>query len=66
MQRILKVGDLKYVLINLLGEGASCSVYKGFCLSDEDKKMLAIKIYKLENKKVKQMMTTIKKVLSLS
>ena len=50
MQRILKVGDLKYVLINLLGEGASCSVYKGFCLSDEDKKMLAIKIYKLENK----------------
>ena len=50
MQKILKAGELKYILLNKLGQGASCNVYKGYSLSDNAENFYAIKIYKTEEK----------------
>ena len=46
MKAILEANNSKYVLINKIGNGGTCTVFKGFSLLDESKKLYAIKIFK--------------------
>ena len=47
---ILETEDIKYNLISKIGNGGTCSVYKGHPIEDSSKQF-AIKIYKEHNKK---------------
>lgn len=51
MRAILEAIDSKYVIVNDIGCGATCSVYKGYSLEDKSKKLYAIKIFKEKAKK---------------
>ena len=51
MRAILEAIDSKYVIINEIGYGATCSVYQGYSLEDKSKKIYAIKIFKEKSKK---------------
>ncbi len=51
MNAILETKDSKYVLLRQIGNGGTCSVFKGISLSDESKKLYAIKIFKENAKK---------------
>ena len=51
MQTILEANDSKYILLQKIGFGGTCSVFKGYSLSDDSQKMLAIKIFKEQTKK---------------
>ena len=51
MKTILETNDSKYVLLSNIGNGGTCSVFKGFSLLDESKKLYAIKIFKEKAKK---------------
>jgi serine/threonine protein kinase len=46
MRAILEGIDSKYVIINEIGNGGTCSVFKGYSLEDKSKKLYAIKIFK--------------------
>jgi hypothetical protein len=48
--KILETEDIKYKLIDRIGNGGTCSVYKGYPLEDPSTQF-AIKIFKEENKK---------------
>jgi len=48
--KILETEDIKYILINRIGKGGTCSVYKGHPL-EAPSKQFAIKIFKEQNKK---------------
>ena len=50
MRAILEGIDSKYVIINEIGIGGTCSVFKGYSLEDKSKKLYAIKIFKEEGK----------------
>lgn len=45
MLGLLEGIDTKYIILNEIGYGATCSVYKGYSIEDESKKLLAIKIF---------------------
>ena len=51
MRAILEAIDSKYVIVNDIGCGATCSVYKGYSLEEKSKKLYAIKIFKEKAKK---------------
>ena len=63
MQTILEGVDTKYVLLEEIGSGATCSVYKGYSLENDSKKLLAIKIYKERSKKFFDKEISIRKIL---
>ena len=46
MTTILETIESKYVILNEIGFGATCSVYKGYSIEDKSKKLYAIKIFK--------------------
>ena len=48
--KILETEDIKYNLIDRIGNGGTCSVYKGYPLEDPST-LYAIKIFKEQNKK---------------
>jgi len=45
MLGLLEGIDTKYIILNEIGYGATCSVFKGYSIEDESKKIFAIKIY---------------------
>ena len=45
MKTILETNDSKYVLLSNIGNGGTCSVFKGFSLLDESKKLLVKNIH---------------------
>lgn len=51
MQAILETSCSKYVILDQIGSGATCTVYKGYILGDSPKNLLAIKIFNSNNKK---------------
>ena len=51
MQAILETKDSKYKLLKKIGHGGTCSVFKGYSLDDDSKKIFAIKIFKENAKK---------------
>jgi len=51
MQTILEDGETKFILCQKIGQGGTCSVYKGYSLKDSFHKIYAIKIYKEQFKK---------------
>ena len=51
MKKILETEDSKYILLQKIGYGGTCSVYKGYCAEDKSHKLYAIKIFKPQNKK---------------
>ena len=51
MQATLETNCLKYVILEKIGDGSTCTVYKGYTLGDLSKKLLAIKIFDLKAKK---------------
>ena len=51
MKAILEANDSKYVIIKKIGNGGTCTVFKGFSLLDKSKKLYAIKIFKENAKK---------------
>lgn len=50
MQTILDTGDLKYILLQKIGLGGTCSVYKGYEVGKNPNIIYAIKIFKPQNK----------------
>ena len=63
MQTILETSGSKYVLLEKIGYGGTCSVYKGYSVSDDSQKMFAIKIFNVQNKKYFDKEILINKVL---
>ena len=59
---ILETEDIKYNLINIIGSGATCVVYKGHSLENPSD-LLAIKIFKEKNKKYFEKEISIRKSL---
>ena len=51
MQPILETNTSKYIILEEIGHGATCSVYKGYSLEDNSKKSYAIKIFNENGKK---------------
>ena len=51
MQTILETSISKYVILEQIGQGGTCTVFKGFCLSDSSKKLYAIKVFNENAKK---------------
>ena len=51
MQPILETNTSKYIILEEIGHGATCSVYKGYSLEDTSKKLYAIKIFDEKGKK---------------
>ena len=51
MQAILETSCSKYVILEIMGSGATCTVYKGYLLDDSSKKLFAIKIFNSDAKK---------------
>ena len=51
MQTILEVEDSKYILLQKIGYGGTCSVFKGYAIEDNTHKFYAIKIFKEQHKK---------------
>ena len=51
MNKILETEDSKYILLQKIGYGGTCSVYKGYCADDKSCKLYAIKIFKPQSKK---------------
>ena len=51
MKAILEANESKYALLGRIGNGGTCSVFKGFSLFDKSKKLYAIKIFKENAKK---------------
>ena len=51
MQTVLEAGETKFILCQKIGQGGTCSVYKGFSPKDISHKIYAIKIYKEQYKK---------------
>lgn len=51
MQTILEAGETKFILCQKIGQGGTCSVYKGYSKKDTSHKAYAIKIYKEQFKK---------------
>ena len=50
-QTILEDGETRFILCQKIGQGGSCSVYKGYSTKDSPQKIYAIKIYKEQFKK---------------
>ena len=38
MKKILETEDSKYILLQKIGYGGTCSVYKGYCAEDKSQK----------------------------
>jgi serine/threonine protein kinase len=51
MQSILETSCSKYVILDKIGDGATCTVFKGYILGDSSKKLFAIKIFDLKAQK---------------
>ena len=51
MQTVLEAGETKFILCQKIGQGGTCSVYKGYSPKDTSHKIYAIKIYKEQYKK---------------
>lgn len=51
MQTILDAGDSKFIILQKIGNGATCTVYKGYSNEDTSHKAYAIKIFKEQFKK---------------
>ena len=51
MQTILETSISKYLILEQIGQGGTCTVFKGFCLSDSSKKLYAIKVFNENAKK---------------
>lgn len=51
MQGILETSISKYIITEEIGNGATCTVYKGYSISDNSKSLVAIKIFKETDKK---------------
>jgi serine/threonine protein kinase len=51
MQTVLEAGETKFILCQKIGQGGTCSVYKGYSPKDTSHKIYAIKIYKEQFKK---------------
>ena len=52
MQTILEDGETRFILCQKIGQGGSCSVYKGYSTKDSPQKIYAIKIYKEQFKRL--------------
>ena len=63
MQTILETSISKYVIIEQIGQGGTCTVLKGYCLSDSSKKLYAIKLYNEDSKKYFEKEIRIKNML---
>ena len=63
MQTILETGDLKYILLQKIGFGGTCTVYKGYAFEDKQHTIYAIKIFKEQNKKYFEKEILINKML---
>ena len=61
MQIILQTCDSKYIILEKIGYGATCSVFKGYSLVDNSHKIYAIKIFKEQYKKYYEKEVSIKK-----
>lgn len=51
MQTILDAEDSKYILLQKIGYGGTCKVFKGYAIGDSTQKLYAIKIFKEQYKK---------------
>ena len=51
MRTVLEAGETKFILCQKIGQGGTCSVYKGYSPKDTSHKIYAIKIYKEQYKK---------------
>ena len=51
MQAILETSISKYIISEIIGNGATCTVYKGYAFNDNSKNLVAIKLFNETNKK---------------
>ena len=51
MQAILETSISKFIISEIIGQGGTCTVYKGYSFSDNLKNLVAIKIFNETNKK---------------
>lgn len=51
MLPILETNTSKYIILEEIGHGATCNVYKGYSLEDNSKKLYAIKLFEEKGKK---------------
>jgi serine/threonine protein kinase len=65
MQVILQACDSKYIILEKIGYGATCSVFKGYSTNDNSRKIYAIKIFKEQYKKYYEKEVSIKRNLPL-
>lgn len=63
MQTILNAGDSKFILTQKIGNGGTCSVYKGYSIEDISHTPYAIKIFKEQFKKYFDKEITISNIL---
>ena len=63
MQTILETGDLNYVLLQKIGFGGTCSVYRGYSVEENVHSIYAIKIFKDQHKKYFEKEILVNKIL---
>ena len=63
MQTILETNDSKYILLQEIGYGGTCYVYKGYSINDDSHKILAIKIFKEKDRKYFEKEVSINNIL---
>jgi serine/threonine protein kinase len=51
MQTILDAEESKYIILQKIGYGGTCTVFKGYAIGDSTHKLYAIKIFKEQHKK---------------
>ena len=51
MQTILDAEESKYIILQKIGFGGTCTVFKGYAIGDSTHKLYAIKIFKEQHKK---------------